>query len=146
MVTSNSDNPSRGRNLEMIARAIIEGSLGIVLQENFSISVGLSRSKEKAHRFDLGCSNPRIIVECKNHGWTAGGNAPSAKMSVWNEAMLYFLAAPKNYRKIMFIPRRIHKGRSLFEYYVERYGHLIPDGVEFWEYNEDTRNCKQVRF
>ena len=27
---------------------------------------------------------------------------PSAKMTVWNEAMYYFHIAPKQYRKIMF--------------------------------------------
>lgn len=44
---------------------------------------------KKKHSFDLGCKDKKI-VECKSHKWTSGGNIPSAKLNVWNEAMYYF--------------------------------------------------------
>lgn len=49
-------------------------------------------------------------------------------MTVWNEAMYYFLLAPIEYRKILFVlkdysPKR--KG-TLAEYFVRTNKHLIP--------------------
>ncbi|MFM2486306.1 hypothetical protein [Celerinatantimonas yamalensis] len=59
---------------------------GIKLTPNFKIEVGVSKLK-KEHAFDFGCAEQKIIVECKAHKWTTGGNVPSAKLTVWNEAM-----------------------------------------------------------
>ncbi|WP_201087274.1 hypothetical protein [Serratia plymuthica] len=56
-------------------------------------------SIKKSHRFDLGCAEQKILVECKSHRWTIGNNIPSAKLTVWNEAMFYFYSAPAEYRK-----------------------------------------------
>ena len=88
---------------------------------------------------------PKTIVECKSHRWTSGRNVPSAKLTVWNEAMLYFIAAPCEYRKIMFVLRDYCSKReeTLAGYYVRTYSHLIPAEVEFWEYDEST--SKAVR-
>ena len=54
--------------------------------------------------------------------------------------MYYFLAAPKNYRKIMFVLRDFSKKRkeTLARYYIRTYNHMIPSDVEFWEYDEST--------
>jgi hypothetical protein len=57
----------------------------IVLTKNFSVPVGVSEAK-KPHHFDLGSESPPVLVECKSHTWTEGGNMPSAKMTVWSEA------------------------------------------------------------
>lgn len=54
----------------------------IVLSRDFAVDVGISRKKN--HCFDLGASDPKVIVECKSHRWTAGSNVPSAKMTVLN--------------------------------------------------------------
>src|SRR5690242_6943912 len=75
---------------------------GITLTKNFSVPVGVGQTK-KPHRFDLGSESPPVLVECKSHTWTQGGNMPSAKMTVWNEAMYYFHVAPPSYRKILFV-------------------------------------------
>ncbi len=106
---------------------------GIVLSRKFAVELGLTT--KKIHRFDLGAVKERIIVECKSHRWTAGARVPSAKMTVWNEAMYYFHLAPAGYRKILFVlhDRRDEGGESLFAYYKRTYSHLIPDGVEFME-------------
>ena len=94
--------------------------------------VGVS-GKKKPHEFDLGSGNPPIIVECKSHTWTAGGNTPSAKMTVWNEAMYYFNIAPADYRKVLFVLKHEQNGQSLAAYYVHTYEHMVPDGVEISE-------------
>jgi hypothetical protein len=112
---------------------------GLKLDKKHSLLVGV-RDVKKPHNFDLGSSKPPVIVECKSHKWTTGDNVPSAKMRAWNEAMYYFLVAPQNYRKIFFSLRDICSRRkiSLAEYYVHTYAHLIPAGVEVWEYDVGT--------
>jgi len=109
---------------------------GIVLTPNFSLQIGLKEKKE--HCFDLGSANPGILVECKSHRWTKGGMMPSAKMTVWNEAMFYFYLVPQNFRKILFVlhDKRRGSGESLLSYYRRTYPHLIPEGVEFFEFDE----------
>ncbi len=101
----------------------------------FPISVGFG-TRQKIHKFDLGSENPQTIIECKSHTWTKGGNTPSAKLSVWNEAMLYFTVAPLTYRKILVVKRSVLDGQSLADYYVRSFGHLIPPGVEIWEFDD----------
>lgn len=89
-----------------------------------------------------------MLVECKSHKWTTpNDNVLSAKLTVWNEAMYYFLCSPSDYRKIMFVLRDISKrrGETLAEYYIRTYRHLIPAGVEFWEYDELTGTAVQLK-
>jgi len=52
--------------------------------------------------------------------------------------MYYFACAPNNYRKIFFVLRdtRAKTGETLASYYLRTYSHLIPSGVEIWEYDE----------
>jgi hypothetical protein len=118
--------------------------LGIALQRNLAVPVGVSE-KKKLHRFDLGSEDPPILIECKSHTWTTGGNMPSAKMTVWNEAMYYFHVAPARYRKVLFVLKHERAGQSLAAYYVHTHGHLIPDGVELWELDTATGTETQIR-
>jgi hypothetical protein len=126
-----------GADFELVALKFFE-KCGIKLSRNFAVDVGLSHKKK--HSFDLGSVNPKIIVECKSHKWTAGANVPSAKMTVWNEAMYYFHLAPKNFKKILFVlhDKRSRDGESLLSYYKRTYYHMIPNGVEFFESDEVT--------
>ena len=107
--------------------------------------VGLAKKKER--KFDLGSNDPRVLVECKSHKWTGGGNVPSAKITVWNEAMYYFLLAPPGFRKVLFVLRDFseRRGESLAEYYVRHHSHLIPDDVEIWEYDESNMTAAVKR-
>jgi hypothetical protein len=121
-------------------------TLGVPLQRCHRVSLGVSTLK-KQHAFDLGCGRQKIIVECKSHRWTVGTNVPSAKLTVWNEAMYYFQLAPVEYRKIMFVlkdfcPRR---GITLAAYYLNTYPHLIPEGVEFWEFDQNELIAIRLR-
>ena len=133
-----------GRDFEDIAYAHFTG-LGYELMKNVGLPVGLE--KKKNHRFDLGTptsAEEKIIIECKSHRWTSGDNVPSAKLTVWNEAMYYFHLTPLGYRKIFFILRDYSSKRNetLGEYYIRTYGHLIPSDVEFMEYDEVNKSVR----
>lgn len=136
-------NAHAGNDFEGIAQNFF-AEHGISLTRNFVVSVGVAAQKKK-HRFDLGAENPAILVECKSHTWTQGGNMPSAKLTVWNEAMYYFHLAPKQYRKIIFVLKNLRGEVSLATYYIANYGHLIPDDVEIWEYCTEERKGQRIR-
>lgn len=117
-------------------------ALGWEAKENHSLLIGFDKIK-KAHRFDIGgidANGNKFVVECKSHKWTTGENMPSAKMTVWNEAMLYFSLLPDDIRKIFFVLRdlSIKRNITLAEYYLKTYRHLIPAGVEILEYDTIT--------
>ncbi len=118
----------------------------IKLHPSLALPVGVGSDK-KDHAFDLGSRTQKVIVECKSHTWTKGGNVPSAKLTVWNEAMYYFFASPPGYRKILFVLEDFSAKRNetLAQYYVRTYSHLIPAGVEVWEFNEVTKSANKVR-
>ncbi len=133
-----------GKEFEITAEKVF-ATKGIVVSKNFEVEVGVS-NKKKPHMFDLGADNPPVLVECKSHRWTSGDNVPSAKLTVWNEAMYYFACSPNNYRKILFVlhDKRVRNGETLAQYYVRTYAHLIPEDVEIWEYNEDRDEAETV--
>jgi hypothetical protein len=137
-------NAQVGRHFEALAQEWLKEA-GITVSNDFTVQVGISNAK-KAHRFDLGADDPPTIVECKSHRWTRGNNVPSAKMTVWNEAMYYFACAPRDYRKIFFVLRdvRSSNGETLSQYYIRTYRHLIPPGVEIWEYDVDSQSAEIV--
>lgn len=133
-----------GRVFEESAMRFL-ATCNIAVEPNHTVKVGVGKTK-KAHSFDLGAENPPIIVECKYHRWTSGDNVPSAKLTIWNEAMYYFACAPENYRKIFFVLRdvRAKSGETLASYYLRTYSHLIPDGVEIWEYDEIDKSAEII--
>jgi hypothetical protein len=133
-----------GRDFELVAQKCF-ALQDVHLQLGHAVPVGIG-AKKKMHAFDLGCSDQKVLVECKSHRWTAGHNIPSAKLTVWNEAMYYFHTAPEGYRKILFVLRDLRRGtgESLCCYYMRTYSHLIPDDVEFWEYDEPKMSAQRV--
>ena len=140
---ANPDNPRTGATFEEAVRAFF-GKRGLSLVPSIQVPVGVGAIK-KLHKFDLGSESPPVVVECKCHVWTEGGNAPSAKLSVWNEAMYYFFCAPSGYRKIFVVQRTLRKGQSLAEHYLSRYRHLVPSDVEFWEFDPATGSGRVLR-
>lgn len=136
-------NAHAGNDFEAAAQVFF-ATQGVVLMKNFAVRVGVGEMK-KVHRFDLGSENPPVLVECKSHTWTQGGNMPSAKMTVWNEAMYYFHVAPLSYRKIFFVLKHYRKEQSLAAYYLKTHGHLVPAGVELWEYDFETSSAERLR-
>ncbi|WP_421901905.1 hypothetical protein [Maridesulfovibrio sp.] len=135
-----------GREFELAAQAFWQ-SQGLRLKHGIKMSIGIDFRKTKEHAFDLGCREQKVIVECKTHKWTSGGNVPSAKMTKWNEAMYYFVAAPSGLRKIMFVLRDFctKHNCTLAEYYIKTNYHLIPDDVEFWEYDDETKTARKLK-
>jgi len=120
-------NTHAGNDFETTARSFF-AQQGISLVKNFMAPVGVGDLK-KTRRFDLGSESPPVLVECKSHTWTQGGNMPSAKMTVWNEAMYYFHVAPDIYRKILFVLKHSRRDVSLASYYLKTHGHLVPPGL-----------------
>jgi len=136
-------NAHAGIAFELAVQAYF-ASQDIHLTLKHPIDVGVSKIKKK-HNFDLGSENPKVLVECKSHRWTIGDSIPSAKLTVWNEAMLYFLSAPSDYRKILCVLEHHSERRgSLASYYLRIYRHLIPDDVEIWEFNEGNGQAQKI--
>ena len=134
-----------GRAFESVAKEFFRQQ-DILLSSNYSVLVGV-RDEKKNHQFDLGSEEPPVLVECKSHRWTASGKVPSAKLTVWNEAMYYFHLAPPGMRKVLFVLRDFTARReeSLASYYVRSYGHLIPGDVEILEYDEVNSEAVAVQ-
>jgi len=122
-----------GRAFELRVQSVLTQH-GLELELNHKVPCGIGNVL-KAHAFDLGSDDPRVIVECKSQTWTASGNIPSAKMKNWAEAMFYFHMAPADYRKIFFVERSVRPGReeSLLHYFCRTHAHMISPGIEFWE-------------
>ena len=134
-----------GRAFENLAQQYLLNN-GIIVENNFKLNIGINNNK-KVHAFDLGNNDDKIIVECKSHKWTKGENVPSAKMTVWNEAMLYFFLAPNDFQKKLIVLYDYSKKRkeTLAEYYIRTYYHLIPSDVEIIELSEDLSVLNIVR-
>lgn len=138
-------NAHAGRAFE-IATQTFFASKGLELQRDLKVPVGVN-GINKEHAFDLGCEQTKILVECKSHTWTKPkDNVPSAKLTVWNEAMYYFLLAPKGYRKILVVLKdySAKRNETLAEYYLRTYSHMIPGDVELWEYDEVDKIAIQL--
>ena len=133
-----------GRAFEDRARKAL-AECGLRLDPDHRVPCGLGTAR-KDHSFDLGCEDPKVIVECKSHTWTSGGNVPSAKMKNWAEAMFYFHMAPPGYRKIFFVERSVRRARSesLLSYFLRTQAHMIPPDVEFWELDGDELVVHEV--
>ncbi|MDO8350988.1 MAG: hypothetical protein Q7S94_07535 [Gallionella sp.] len=137
-------NADVGRKFELCAQSYFAAQ-DVNLELNHKVRVGIEGGIKKFHAFDLGCNEKKILVECKSHRWTTGNNVPSAKLTVWNEAMYYFHLAPRNFRKIMFVLHHCNnQGKSLASYYWDKYKHLVPNDVELWEYDEQKKIAIQI--
>ena len=137
-------NTQVGRDFEAKAQAFF-AEQGLHLTPGISIEIGING--KKPHNFDLGDHSGKVLVECKAHTWTEGGNVPSAKMTTWNQAMFFFHAAPGGFRKILFVLRDFSRKRNetLGQYYIRTNPHLIPKDVEVWEFDEAQRTATQIK-
>jgi hypothetical protein len=69
-----------GNEFEELVLTFFAGQ-GLSLSRGFSVPVGAGTIK-KSRKFDFGSYDPPVLVECKSHAWTSGGNVPSAKLTV----------------------------------------------------------------
>ncbi len=60
--------------------------------------------------------------------------------------MYFFQLAPQHFRRVLFVLKHTSSRRniSLASYYIKTFRHLIPRGVEFLEFEEDTGQCTQL--
>ncbi len=139
-------NTQAGNQFEEAALKYFREQENLALHRNHQLQIGAANIT-KARRFDLGSNEPPILVECKSHRWTESGNMPSAKVTVWNEAMYYFHLAPREYRKVLFVLRdqRNGSGESLANYYIRNYEHLIPHGVEILELDLNKNTATKIK-
>ena len=139
-------NKQVGDDFQEKIRVYWKDTHGINLRFRFVMHIGVGDLK-KPHEFDLGCCQRKIVVECKSHDWTSGDNVPSAKLADWNQAMFYFSMCPDEYRKYFFCERfwSEKRGCTLAEYYRDKYYHMIPEGVEIWEYDKENHTATQVQ-
>jgi hypothetical protein len=115
-------------------------SKGLGLKPEFRVEIGACDIK-KGHKFDFGCDDPAVLIECKCHTWMKGVKVPSAKMTIWTEAMYFFSLAPKKYRLIFAVDRELRGTESLVAYYLSQSRHLVPAGVEIWEFDGSEGRC-----
>ena len=85
---ANKTNAKRGALFEEAVGRFLSAE-GVRVTPKFKLHIGVSDQK-CSHEFDFGSDESNIVVECKCHSWTEGGNSPSAKLATWNEAMYYF--------------------------------------------------------
>lgn len=139
------NNTAAGAAFEQLAEAHFTG-LGLPVRREFSVDLGFGLHK-KPHRFDLGCEAPATLIECKSHTWTTSGNIPSAKITTWREAMLYFSLCPPEFRKILFVLKHARRsdGETLGAYFFRRNHNLIPPGTEIIEFDERQRVASVIQ-
>jgi hypothetical protein len=140
-----SNNAHVGRDFEIKVRDFFK-TIDLDLDKNVIVDIGVC-NESRPHRFDLGGVQKNIVVECKSHTWTVGGNIPSAKLTTWDQAMYYFFLTPKKYRKIFVVlydySEKHHS--SLGAYYLRTRYHLIPSDVEFWEFDETKNIAEKIK-
>jgi hypothetical protein len=136
-------NAQVGQTFEDLVKRYFQ-SQGVFLTSPFSLLIGINSTK--MHKFDLGNSQQKILVECKSHCWTEGNNIPSAKITTWDQAMFYFYISPPDFKKILFVLHSYSKSRNetLADYYIRLNSHLIPSDVEIWEYDEEKGNVNKL--
>ena len=136
---SNSDHTRMGKEFQELVQGIVEKRFKQTFEKEKVVHIGLP---PKGHKFDLVSEDGTVIIECKRYTWTKGGNVPSAKMAVLDEAILYMRSVPYYATKIITVlesydPTGKHK-ESLAQYFVDKHGHLLAD-IEIWEVSLDGK-------
>ncbi len=145
-MTSQRSNSDKGRYFEQRVGEYLGRCQGLRVVAGYEVEISINGHSKKLHKFDWG--NSTVLVECKAYDWTEGGNSPSAKLATANEALLYFLASPKSYRKMLFFPTTGKRGKrnpeTLVEYYVRMNGHFVPDDVEIYELDPERLSATRT--
>ena len=138
---ANKENPGRGTEFEnRVGDYFREKLSGFELEQNKKTGkIKLKANNiEGAHIFDIISKKYKLLIECKRHSWTSGNHSPSAKLSIWNEAMYYFYLANRindEYTNILCVECSTNlEGRSLADLYVKNKEHYIPDRTYIIEF------------
>lgn len=119
-----------GKEFEDLSCKVLTEQFNTKLRDEFA-SIKIGTNEEKEHDFDLASADQSIVVECKAYTWTEGDNTPSGKISTFNEAVYFLSFLPKDTIKILCIKKAYNskKGKTLAEYYVSQYGHILGDVI-----------------
>ena len=147
MANPNKYNTEIGRRFQERTRVALSDKFDTEFDKEVEIAVGDLKYGKK-HKFDLANSDRSILVECKCYSWTDTGNVPSAKLRTLNEAVLYFksLSEHEDAKKIICMKEARFEGKSktLAEYYVSLYEHLLQD-IGVYEISEEKEGADAVR-
>lgn len=126
MSSDNRKNPAKGESFQVKAATKLARYFGVRFKLDQAIPIG---NPPKLHRFDLVSEDRRYVGECKNYGWTRGGNMPSAKMAFVNEAVFYLKHLPSGTTRFVAMRKdaRWNGQETLAEYYERTYRHLLSD-------------------
>jgi hypothetical protein len=138
-------NAQAGREFELKVKKFFEVE-GIPLTSNKKMRIGVDGREPHEHSFDLVNEEQKIIVECKSHTWTESDKMPSAKLTIWDQAMYIFHVTPKGYRKIFVVQKDYSKKQkeTLAQYYIRIKSHLIPTDVEIWEFDKTSEKGYRI--
>ncbi len=141
-IPTNDTHTARGSEFKHFVKLFF-AQRGLNLESEFPVLIGAG-AETRQHCFDLGSAAPPVLLECKCHTWTAGGNSPSAKLTIWNEAMYFFALAPRKYRKIFAAVKDMRADLTLSQQYLRLFKHLVPPAVEIWEFDTARRTAACV--
>jgi hypothetical protein len=124
-------------DFEVKARKAIENELGIQLpSEKVNIN-------GKFKNFDLVNSKNKVVGDVKHYKTTAGGNRPSAKISILNEYVWIMQLLEKfentKWRKLFVVGEDM----NMIKKYIVEFEQWLGD-VEFYYYSEKT-GIKKIR-
>ncbi len=133
-MNKNSENPKVGKDFEnrTLEWAKLHFDCDFDLEKPVEIG-----NPPKPHKFDLVSKDESIVIECKCHTWTEGGNVPSAKLAILDEAILYMRSISHPAKKIIAMRMAWSEKRkmTLAEYFCEKKGHLLGD-IAVWELDD----------
>lgn len=142
MSSDNRKNPAKGKAFQMKAATVLGEYFGVRFKLDQALPIG---KPAKLHKFDLVSENGRCVGECKNYGWTHGGNMPSAKMAFVNEAVFYLTHLSRRITRFVVMRRdlRWDGKETLAQHYERTYRHLLG-GVMILEMNLRTGALQTV--
>lgn len=136
---------NNGRDFENQVRKFMEND-GYIFYERNCIKIGFLDKKN--HKFDLICekNNKKYLIECKSYYWRNGGDIPHGKIQGLNEAILYLIAAPENYEKVLIMKKTYSdkKLQTLARYYYNNYKHFINEKIKLKEFDIDNQNLCNI--
>lgn len=108
---------------------------GVFLSHPVTLPIGIL-SKQQCS-FDLGSDD--VLIACQVQQWTKRDAVPRDAFVRWSGILYRFSLAPGYCRKILAVAAsRNQAGESLARVFVVSHGHLIPPGVEIWQFEEGT--------
>ncbi len=134
-MNTNSENPKVGKAFQVFVKVCLQKRFNMEFSCEAAIEIG---SPPRPHNFDCASSDRSIVVECKCYTWTIGGNAPSAKLAQFDEALLYMSFLPEQTMKIIAVSKAetSRPGLTLADYIYQRKGNLMRD-VLLYEIDTD---------